>query len=50
MMAYYKNATIKIYAIDPKKMGQKRVGHSGFFSEKLGRTWWELPLEIIECR
>ncbi len=48
MMAYYKNAPIKMHAIDPKKSGAKRVGHSGFFSEKLGKPWWDLPLEIIE--
>ena len=48
MMAYYKNALIKMHAIDPKRLGKKRVGHSGFFSEKLGRNWWDLPLTIIE--
>ncbi len=50
MMAYYKNASIKIHSVDPKKIGKKRVGHSGFFSEKLGESFWELPLEIIERR
>ena len=48
MMAYYKNAPIKIHSFDPKKEGKKRVGHSGFFSKKLGKSWWDLPLEIIE--
>lgn len=48
MMAYYKNASIKIHSIDPKKLRKKRVGHSGFFSEKLGKSFWELPIEIIE--
>lgn len=48
MMAYYKNASIKMHNIDPKKLGKKRVGHSGFFSKKLGKTWWDLPLQIIE--
>ena len=47
MMDYYKNATVKIHAIDPKKIGKRRVGHSGFFSEKLGKAWWDLPLTII---
>ncbi len=47
MMAYYKNAPIKIHSIDPKKMNKKRVGHSGFFSEKLGKPFWELSLDII---
>ena len=50
MMGYYKNAPIKIHSFDPKKMGEKRVGHSGFFSAKLGQPFWELPLEIIERR
>ena len=48
MMDYYKNATIKIHSFNPKKMGEKRVGHSGFFNAKLGRPFWELPLTLIE--
>lgn len=48
MMDYYKNATIKIHSFDPRKLDRKRVGHSGFFSEKLGKSFWELPLDIIE--
>ena len=48
MMAYYKKATIRMHNINPEKSGKRRVGHSGFFSEKLGKTWWDLPLEIIE--
>lgn len=48
IMNYYKNASLKIHTIDPKKLGLKRVGHSGFFSEKLGKTWWDLPLRIME--
>ena len=48
MMAYYKKATIRMHNINLEKSGKRRVGHSGFFSEKLGKTWWDLPLEIIE--
>ena len=48
MMAYYKNAAVKIHSFDPKKLGEKRVGHSGFFSAKLGQPFWKLPLDIIE--
>lgn len=48
MMAYYPNASINIHSFDPKKMGIKRVGHSGYFSAKLGKPFWELPLAIIK--
>ena len=48
MMTYYTNATINIHSFDPKKMGKKRIGHSGFFNTKLGKSFWNLPLQLIE--
>ena len=48
ILAYYPNATITRHPQDPKALGLKRVGHSGFFNKKLGQAYWNLPLEIIE--
>lgn len=48
MMDYYTNATVREHWIDPKKHGLARIGHSGFFSKKLGKSFWDFSLELIE--
>lgn len=40
ILRYYKNAEIEIEKINPKKIGVKKIGHTGFFSRQFKNTLW----------
>ena len=48
MMQYYKNADIQYHKIVPADFNLKKIGHSGFFSSKVGEQLWRYPLDLIE--
>jgi len=41
----YSNATIERIHLRPKELGQSKIGHFGFFKEKLKDSFWEVLLE-----
>jgi predicted alpha/beta hydrolase len=50
LVSYYKNAKIEVENITPKKMGVKKIGHTGFFSRKFKDTLWNKLIADIDNR
>ncbi|CAN5356771.1 alpha/beta fold hydrolase [soil metagenome] len=48
--SFYKNAVLERRTITPRDVGEKHIGHFGFFRPKFRATLWQQALEWLEQR